>query len=238
MRPVWLTFTCLVVVCGAGQCSDAAETPPSDIATLSQRARSGDAQAQLMLGFAYDMGRGARHSRKEAERWYRLSAESGNAEAQNAVGSVLQEKRKYADALTWYEKSAAAGFPRGINNAGYLYDLGLGVPQDRSKARDYYLRAANFGWAESMWNLANIYYLGQVGPPDKGLACVWTFRAGKYAKANEEVLRQRVQAGEKQLSSTLALADLESCKSEAANWQPDAAQGEPSNNALEPTRGH
>jgi tetratricopeptide (TPR) repeat protein len=163
-------------------------------------------------------------NRREAERWYRLAGDAGNARAQNSVGSLLQEKRRYTEALGWYEKAAASGYPYAINNAGYLYDLGLGTTQDRVRAREYYQRAADFGWPEAMWNLANAYVLGQGGPADVHLGCIWTFRADKYkyAMPQEIALHQRVAAGEAQMSRTLAAEELDRCKEEAAHWSPQS----------------
>ncbi|HJN83393.1 MAG TPA: tetratricopeptide repeat protein, partial [Verrucomicrobiota bacterium] len=45
-----------------------------------------------------------------------------------------------------------------LNNLGYLYDEGLGVRRDRTKARDFYTRAAEAGNAGAQMNLSAYYF--------------------------------------------------------------------------------
>ena len=48
----------------------------------------------------------------------------------------------YAKAAEWFEKSAAQGSRGARINLGYLYEQGLGVPQDISKALNLYREAS------------------------------------------------------------------------------------------------
>ena len=95
------------------------------------------------------------------------------------MGSALQAEKRYEEARLWYEKAAAQNHPLAINSLGYLYDLGLGVPQDRRKG--FYSRAADMGEPEAMWNIANMYGAGQMGPKDMVMACIWTYRAHRFS---------------------------------------------------------
>ena len=153
---------------------------------MRQKAEAGDKEAQFRLGSAYDSGRGVPRDGAEAMKWYLRSAEAGYAEAQNSVGSGLQAEQRYEEARTWYERAAAQGHALAINNLGYLYDLGLGVKQDRQKGFELYSRAADLGWGEAMWNLANMYGAGQLGAKDLNMACVWTLRAVRFADPREK----------------------------------------------------
>src|SRR5512139_252711 len=65
-------------------------------------------------------------------------ARAGDAVAQNDLGSALQAEKRYEDAFPWYQRAAARGMPLAINNLAYLYELGLGVAQDRKKAFELY----------------------------------------------------------------------------------------------------
>jgi TPR repeat protein len=47
-------------------------------------ADQGNAQGQVNLGYMYQLGLGVKQSDKEAVKWYRLSAEKGNAWGSNA----------------------------------------------------------------------------------------------------------------------------------------------------------
>lgn len=107
------------------------------------------------------------------------------------------------------------------NNLAYLYDLGLGVSQDRQRAFELYSQAADFAWAEGMWNLANMYGAGQLGqPPDLVKACVWTLRAGRFAGNEEQQLQAQVKRVTPMLERRLSPTEMESCRQEAQAWSP------------------
>lgn len=188
---------------------------------LLEKAKAGDAEAQFRIANVYDSGRGAPRDGKEAMRWYIAAAEQGHAEAQNSVGSGLQADKKYGEARTWYEKAAAQNHALATNNLAYLYDLGLGVKQDRQQAFQLYSQAADLAWAEAMWNLANMYGAGQLGqPPDLLKACVWTLRAGRFAGTEERQLQSQVKRVTPMLERHLSASDMESCRREAQVWSP------------------
>lgn len=73
-------------------------------------------------------------------------AMTGDAEAQNYVGEIylkgLGIAPDYDMAAVWLKKSAEQGFNRAKINLGYLYEQGLGVPQDRTRALNLYREAA------------------------------------------------------------------------------------------------
>ena len=190
------------------------------VKVLIVRAQEGDVDSQLRVAMAYDTGRGAPRDGVEAMKWYRKAADAGNVEAQNSVGSGLQAEKRYAEALPWYEKAAAQGYPLATNNLAYLYDEGLGIPQDRQRGRDLYLQAADLGWAESMWNLANMYGAGQLGQVDKVATCVWTKRAIKYARPEEVELRRRTSSTQRYFERWLTSDEATRCEEEVGQWKP------------------
>ena len=192
----------------------------SDTKALIAKADQGDAEAQFRVGSAYDSGNGAPRSGEKAYKYYTMAAEQGHAEAQNSLGSALQAEKRYSEALPWYEKAAAQNHALATNNLAYLYDLGLGVTQDRRKGFELYSRAANLGWAESMWNIANMYGAGQLGETDMVMACVWTVRAGQFAKDNERQLKTYVSRVLPQLERTMSPDQLATCKKQAEAWSP------------------
>jgi TPR repeat protein len=191
---------------------------------LLQQARSGDASAQFAVANAYDGGRGAPRNGEEAMRWYQAAAEQGHAEAQNSVGSGLQAAKKYAEARSWYEKAAAQNHALATNNLAYLYDLGLGIGQDRQQALAFYTKAADLGWAESMWNIANMYGAGQLGhPPNLVLACIWTVRAARYASPQERQLLAHVDRAKPNFERRLSSEQMSDCRVQAQSWSPALA---------------
>ena len=188
---------------------------------LLVKAKQGDPVAQFRVANAYDSGSGAPRDGAEAMRWYLAAAEQGYAEAQNSVGSGLQAEKKFVEARAWYEKAAAQNHAFATNNLAYLYDLGLGVTQDRQQAFKLYSQAADLGWAEAMWNLANMYGAGQLGgPPDLQQACVWTLRAGAFAAPEQRQLSTHVARVVPMLERRLTAAQMASCREQALGWKP------------------
>jgi hypothetical protein len=73
-------------------------------------------------------------------------ASAGSAEAQNYVGEIylkgLGIAPDYEMAAVWLKKAAAQGYNRARINLGFLYEQGLGVPQDRARALNLYREAS------------------------------------------------------------------------------------------------
>lgn len=197
----------------------------SETKALIAKAEAGDAEAQFAVGGAYDSGKGAPHDEKEALKWYTMAAEHGHAEAQNSVGSMLQAYKRYAEARGWYEKAAAQGNAEATNSLAYLYDLGLGVPQNRQKGFEIYTRAADLGWAQAMWNIAVMYDAGQVGPRDPVKACTWARRASKHATPRDARMLRQIDNSLPHVEAELSAEQLETCRTQAAAWSPAGPRG-------------
>ncbi|NWF37747.1 sel1 repeat family protein [Mariprofundus sp. NF] len=197
---------------------------------LTKLAKAGDVKAQFRLGSAYDTGTGVRRSRNKAEKWYRMAAESGYAEAQNSLGSGYQAEEMYQEAFYWYEKAAKQNHSVAIGNLGYLYDLGLGVPQDRQKGYELYLRSAELGWAQSMFNIGQMLGSGQLGKTDLMSGCVWTIRALKYSDHKntklssnytyDKKLKEQASATVNYCKNTLSLDEYRKAEKVANSWSP------------------
>ncbi len=82
------------------------------------------------------------------ELWLPL-AEAGDAEAQNAVGTIyylgLGVERNYRKALEWFEQAAKQGHSRAQRNLGMLYMDGHGTGQDYLKAYTWFYAADKQG---------------------------------------------------------------------------------------------
>ena len=100
-------------------------------------------------------------------------------------------KQDYKLALKWYRKADSLGNVEALNNLGYLYDEGLGVRRDRTKARDFYTRAAEAGNAGAQMNLSAYYFEGLGGlRKDLAKALVWAQKAADQGEpgAAEKVI--------------------------------------------------
>ena len=151
---------------------------PDDTRTLAKRNRAGagNALAQLDLGDLYYFGRGVAQDYVEAVKWYRLSADQGNPDAQYKLGSMYEhneavvpggivpakrglassiydkegaDTQQYAEAAKWYRRSAEQGNADAQYAFGRLYENGTGVDQDHVEAYKWFNLAADKGRADA-----------------------------------------------------------------------------------------
>jgi len=83
----------------------------------------------------------------DADRWLRLAATQGDAEAQFWLGVGYDRGYfggvDYTEALKWINKSAAQGLPDAQHELGQMYEEGNGVPQSNERAAYWFRRAAD-----------------------------------------------------------------------------------------------
>ena len=92
---------------------------------------------------------------------FRQSAEKGYAPAQNIMGDAARDSGNYADALSWYDKSAAQKDIHGLYQAAAIYWNGaVGVPHDYGRALDYLKTAADLGDRDAQSQFGSFVYLG------------------------------------------------------------------------------
>ena len=104
------------------------------------------------LGDKYFYGNGVDSNCKEAEKWYRISAEQGNVYAQNKLGEMYVDnpfgchiKTDHVEALKWFKISAEQGFAAAQFNMGMMYQYGLGVRGNLKEAVKWYRLSAEQG---------------------------------------------------------------------------------------------
>lgn len=131
-------------------------TVPSNVAefaTLRSAAERGDADAQLSLGAAYEMGHAVPQDYIQAAVWYRKAAEQGNAVAQDFLGFLYDIGRGVPEdnvqAMAWYRKAAEQGDAGAMYALGTMYVSGKGVPQDYVEAHKWRNLAAARASTES-----------------------------------------------------------------------------------------
>jgi hypothetical protein len=140
----------IIVACLALSASVAAQS----IDELIRRAEKGDAHVQCKLGEMYGTGSGGvlKDTAEEA-RWYRMAAEQGDPNGQNALGGMYRRgegvPQDYAEAARWLRKAAEQGNVYGQGWLASMYEDGNGVKQDRPQALYWYDKAAQQGdsWA-------------------------------------------------------------------------------------------
>jgi uncharacterized protein len=228
MNRVTKACAILVFACSArawAQAPAPAEAPTTQatpLEALAARAESGDRKAQFWLGYSYQAGRGVSRDLEAAEKWYRRAAEGGLGEAQNSLAGILQDRRDFVDALSWFEKASRNGHAPATYSIGNLHDRGRGVPEDKSKAFEFYLRAADLGWAEAMWTIKRRYDSDELGPRDPRAACVWALRTQRFVRMQQRSLQNNVQQAVSDLSAELGPDQFAACSKESAAWAPQA----------------
>ncbi len=174
---------------------------PEAIAEIRSKAEAGNAQAQVVLGQAYEEGNGVPKNEVTAATWYRKAAEQGNAEGQNNLGimyrmgsGVDQDK---AEAVRWYLKAAKQGYGNAYFNIATAYYNGDGVTADFVRACAWFIAAQEAGSdtaTEAMQrtirelrkdNIVDCYFTagqvledGQQAKPQPQRAVYWYEKAG------------------------------------------------------------
>ncbi|MGC2698226.1 MAG: tetratricopeptide repeat protein [Candidatus Angelobacter sp.] len=145
----------LLVVSSPGQDNSAAS-----VASLRQRAESGDARAQFELGRAYEDGKGVAQDDTRAAEWFRKAADQGNAQAQNSLGVMYAlgrgVSRDREEAIRWYKKAAKQGQAEAFYNVGIAYYNGEGVAEDLQAAYAWMFVAKSTGDAQAAEALARM----------------------------------------------------------------------------------
>ena len=203
-------------------CPGPGETPDpgTAVALCLAAARQGNADAQLDVGYMYEMGEWLARDLPQAAHWYRKSAEQGNAIAQKNLGQFYEDGTAVAQdeaiALSWYRKSAEQGYRVGLMKVGYFLESGKSVKKDPAEAHGWYLKAAELDDVTAQYNLAQQYRLGRGVAADPAEAVKWYMRAAKNGDVDAMThLGSAWQKGEG------AAKDL----SEAARWYTAAADG-------------
>ncbi|WP_434778828.1 hypothetical protein [Neisseria sp. Ec49-e6-T10] len=92
---------------------------------------------------------------------YMTKAQQGDAPSQYKVANYYYDKtHSYKEALKWYFQAAKQGFAPAQAALGQMYDQGVGIKADPSKALFWYQQAADRNDPEGQYLLANIYEHG------------------------------------------------------------------------------
>jgi hypothetical protein len=120
----------------------------------------------------------------DADRWLRLAAIQGDADAQFWLGTGYERGwfggTDYREALKWLRKAAAQGLPNAQYCLGQMHEEGKGVPESDFLAASWYRKAADHfpraGHVGGIWEaevqLANLYRHGRL-PKDDTEAYMW-----------------------------------------------------------------
>jgi uncharacterized protein len=115
-----------------------------------------DPDAQYNIAQAYFLGRGVPRNMNLAEQWYERAARQGHEEAQGALGLILFQNGRRAEAMPWIERAAARGDARAQYVLGTALFNGDLVAQDSARAYALMRRAADSGLPPAVSQLASM----------------------------------------------------------------------------------
>ncbi len=94
-----------------------------------------------------------------------------------ANGKAAFDRKDYGEAMRWNRQAADEGNAVGQTYVGYLYENGLGAPQNYAKALIWYRKAADQGRAAAQKNMGNLYEQGWGVTRDYAEALRWYRKA-------------------------------------------------------------
>jgi TPR repeat protein len=125
-------------------------------------------------------------------------------------GAVAFDRGDYVRAARQLGPVARLGNPRAQAMLGFMFEHGLGVPQDYGIAASWYMQAAEQGYAAAQYSLGLLYDKGFGVPQNDVLAHKWLnlAAAGAAPPQREYFLRIRDAVASKMTHSSIVEAQL------------------------------
>ena len=137
-----------------------------------KKANRGNVEAMIKVGGMYFSGEGVKQDRRKGLEYFEKAAAKGHKEVQGLVGWMYflptnGINQNYKKAREWFEKyvaQAKTDEEKGMFvMLGFMYEYGLGVKKDSSKARELYQKAPSIKPEEVFGTLAYFYLTGKFG---------------------------------------------------------------------------
>jgi len=123
--------------------------------------------APMKLAEFYALGKGTQENFVESDKWLRIAANNGNAQAQDMVGDVyyygMGVTKNLQESAKWYLKSAEQGHSDAQFKIALAYLDGEGIPQNNSQGLLWLRKAADNNHPDAQDALAIIYGFGKNG---------------------------------------------------------------------------
>jgi hypothetical protein len=135
----------------------------AQIAELKRKALSGETEAALLLGIAYDGGnRWVSRDRVESDRWYDIALSNGSLDAQYwKLGRKLGQADSVVALRNSYLKLAEEGNIPSMNMVAMMCSEGQGGIADNGCAFEWWKKTSELGSVEGEFNLALMYLNGE-----------------------------------------------------------------------------
>lgn len=145
---------------------------------LKKSAKAGYVEAEYALSYLYLTGMYVPKDYEKGVYYMTKAAEQGLPTAQNNIGMLLIKgevvKQDYKTGMYWLNKAASSDNPMANYNLGLVYELGMGVSKNPSKAGEYFILAANGQYIEAISKVVDMYSIGSLGvKQDNEKARMW-----------------------------------------------------------------
>ena len=150
-------------------------------------------------------------------------AESGDAAAQNEVGSRYYAGRGVArvdaEAARWIRRAAEQGYAPAEYNLGLLHFRNRGVAGTDAEAARWYGAAARQGYAAAQAGLGYLHIYGAGVEENHVLAFMWLELA--FRGASDDITRRLYAQRRDELAARMAAEDTREGRRLADAWRPD-----------------
>ena len=194
---------------------------------IRNRAKHGDAEAQVRMGHKFFYGYDVSKSNVEAANWYRKAAGQGNAEGQFFLGVMydsgygIDEKeigaQNQPEATHWFHKAAKGGSVAAQMKLAILYAIGLGVKEDLVESVKWYYKAAMQGNAVAQIAVGLAYFAGSGVSQNHVLAYTWLHLSAQHMVG---LIHPRAVRVRRYLDTHLTPKQISEAQILMRHWQP------------------
>ncbi len=93
---------------------------------------------------------------RRAYGYYKEIADKDYAPALYKMGNISEQKKKFAEAFSYYERARKQKYMPAVNALGWMYHNGIGTKADPERAEELYREAFEAGYPTAVYNYANI----------------------------------------------------------------------------------
>ncbi|MCQ0987624.1 hypothetical protein [Jiella marina] len=101
-------------------------------------------------------------------------------------GRALQRSERFNEAVKWYRKAAAQGYPAAQFTLGLIYSHGKNVSRDWLEAVSWYRKAADQGHTAAQDSLGHMYHMGKGVSKNAIEAVKWYRKAADHGNASAQ----------------------------------------------------
>jgi TPR repeat protein len=153
------------------------DNPNAQLQWFLDAAAQGYPDAQVALGYFYQVGNLVAQDNAEAMQWYAKAAEHDYAQAKDFIGNLYYQgagvPQSYTQAIDWWRKAAALHYAKAERDIGAVYRDGQGVPVDYAQAASWFRKAADDGIGHPFCELVVMHEKGQASPLNDEEARNW-----------------------------------------------------------------